>query len=347
VRAAHAAEITRLNEANALTTAHANNLELQLADTRRAVANEADRVRALQGAHADELARIAEAGKLTANHVDHLERTVASLRPQLARSEELRTQAETLLQSAREQIYAFEREMERMDRAAEAAANEAKSLLDRSETNLRNSEREAAYYKRLLHEQIAETRGVAERAAQTRHALRLELHHKDALLAMRDEKLRRMTKSFSWKATSWLRALRRTFLDSRQTEPAAAPTPAEPVAEAPEAVHAPAPLTLRFSVDYPNVWAFPPKKVLVRGWCFANEPVPLKQIRATVNGRRYPGVHGLKRLDVYAALRDFPQAEYSGWKVEVDLNHADTDLLLEVGDEQGGWHAFFHVDSGG
>lgn len=341
VRTAHAIEVVRLNEARELTVNHANNLEKQIAEGRVAQAAELARLQDIQAAHATELARLAEARELTANHVDHLERTVASLRPQLARSEELRIQAETLLQSAREQIYAFEREMERMDRAAELAAAEAKSRLDRSETNLRNSEREAAYYKRLLHEQIAETRTVAERAAQSRHALKLELHHKDAVLAARDEKLRRMTQSFSWQATSWLRALRRAFLDSRRPQSAPAPALAAPAPEVPEAINAPTPLTLRFSVDYPNTWAFPPKKVLIRGWCFANEPIALKQIRATVNGRRYPGVHGLKRLDVYAALRDFPQAEYSGWKVEVELGVTDTDLLLEVGDEQGGWHAFF------
>ncbi len=282
-----------------------------------------------------------QARELTAAHVDHLERTVASLRPQLDRSEQLRVQAETLLQSARTQIYAFEQEMERMDRAAEAAAAEAKARLDRSETNLRNSEREAAYYKRLLHEQIAEARAVADRAAAAKHALRLELHHAHATLAARDEKLRRMTTSFSWRATAWLRSLRRTLIDPRRPQPAPPPLPAAPVAEAPDSIHALAPLTLRFSVDYPNTWSFPPKKVLIRGWCFASESIALKHLRATVNGRRYPGVYGLKRLDVLAALRDCPQAEYCGWKVEVELTHNDTDLLLEIGDEHGGWHAFF------
>src|SRR5205814_1128622 len=51
-----------------------------------------------------------EARELTAKHVDHLERTVASLRPHLAQTEQMRVQAETLLKSAREQIYAFEQE---------------------------------------------------------------------------------------------------------------------------------------------------------------------------------------------------------------------------------------------
>jgi hypothetical protein len=282
-----------------------------------------------------------QARDLTAPHVDHLERTVASLRPELARSETLRIQAETLLQSARTQIYAFEQEMERMDRAAEAASAEARAVLDRSETNRRNSEREAAYYKRLLHEQIAEARAVADRAAQAKHALRVELHQAHVTLAARDEKLRRMSTSFSWKSTAWLRSLRRVLLDSRQPPPAPLPAIPAPQPEAPETLRVLAPLTLRFSVDYPNTWSFPPKKVLVRGWCFASEATALKHLRATINGRHYPGVYGLKRLDVLAALRECPQAEYCGWKVEVELGVNDTDLLLEVGDEHGGWHAFF------
>ncbi len=321
-RAAAEAQIEQAANSRKLAEQHAHNLETLIAD-----------IRASQAA---EVARLAEARALTANHVEHLERTIASLRPQLARTEEQRKQAETLLQSARTQIYAFEQEMERMDRVAETTAAEAKARLDRSETNLRSSEREVAYYKRLLHEQVEETRAVAERAWHTRAAL----HHANSVLAARDEKLRRMTKSFSWQSTAWLRSLRRLLIDSRKPQPALPTVPPLPDEPAP-VMHTPVHLTLRFSVDYPNAWSFPPKKLLIRGWCFASEPVAIKHIRATVNSRRYPGVYGLKRLDVYAAIRDQPQAEYCGWKVEVELSDTDTDLLLEVGDEQGGWHAFF------
>ncbi len=318
---AHLAE--KAAEMERLSNQHAKNLENQIAAARAETAN----ARAATEASTAHIANLEQARELTARHLEHLERTIATLRPQLDRSEAQRVQTETLLQSARTQIYAFEQEMERMDRAfaAEFARNEA---------NRRTSEREAAYYKRLLLDQINETRAVAE----AKQALRLDLHHTHAVLAARDDKLRRMTTSFSWQATAWLRSLRRIFIDPRRPQPA---PPAIPAAPEPEAVRTFVPPTLRFSVDYPNTWSFPPKKVLVRGWCFAVEPIALKLIRVTVNGRRYPGVYGLKRLDVLAALRECPQAEYCGWKVEVELGLSDTDLLLEVGDEHDGWHAFF------
>jgi glycosyltransferase involved in cell wall biosynthesis len=113
--------------------------------------------------------------------------------------------------------------------------------------------------------------------------------------------------------------------------------------EAPAAVAALPALTFRYSVDYPQAWSFPAKKILVRGWCLATEAdAEVRHLRATVNGRRrVPGVYGLKRLDVFATMRDLPQAEYCGWKVEIPLELGDTELVLEVGDEAGGWHVFF------
>eukprot|EP01035_Chromulina_nebulosa_P030920 gene30920-41148_t len=107
---------------------------------------------------------------------------------------------------------------------------------------------------------------------------------------------------------------------------------------------APAMRALPFSVDYPTRWGFAPRKLSLRGWCFAEDATHLKNIRASINGRTYPGVYGLKRMDVLAALRDKPQAEYCGWKVEVELREGDTHITLEVGDVEGAWQVFFKND---
>jgi hypothetical protein len=50
------------------------------------------------------------------------------------------------------------------------------------------------------------------------------------------------------------------------------------------------------------------------------------------------GVHHI------AAVREKPQAEYCGWKVEVELRDGDTHLVLEVGDADGRWQIFFKND---
>ncbi len=321
------AKLTQLTERVRALQEHAANLETILADTRRLTAQH--------------VANIENAQRATANHSAHLERTIAALEPKFARSEVLRQQAEGLLRAARQQIQAFEAEIARMEREAERIESEWLQRLNLSETNFRQSDREARYYKKLLQQQLEESRALAQRANDAARAHRAALHAKDEEIARRDAKLRRMTASFSWQATAWLRFLRRKLIDSRRgvTEPMIeVPLPPE---EAPVGFSQPSSLTLTHSVDYPQTWSFPAKKLLVRGWCLAHESAALKHLRATVNGRRYPGVYGLKRLDVFAAMRDKPQAEYCGWKVEVPLEPNDTEILLEVGDDEGGWHPFF------
>ena len=323
------AKLTQLTERVRSLQEHASNLETVLADTRRLTAQH--------------VSNIEDASRATKTHAEHLDRTIKALEPKFTRSEVLRQQAEGLLKSARQQIMAFEAEIARLEREAERVDGEWQQKLNLSETNFRQSDREARYYKKLLQQQLEESRALAQRANDAARAHRAALHAKEEELARRDAKLRRMQATFSWQATAWLRFLRRKFVDSRanSAEPKVdVPLPPE---EAPLGVAAPSPLTLTHSVDYPQTWSFPAKKVLVRGWCLAHESAALKHLRATVNGRRYPGVYGLKRLDVFAAMRDKPQAEYCGWKVEIPLESNDTELLLEVGDDEGGWHPFFNT----
>lgn len=322
------AKLTQLTERVRSLLEHAANLETLLADTRRLTAQH--------------VANIEDAQRATQTHTAHLERTLAALEPKFARSEVLRQQAEGLLRAARQQIMAFEAEIARMEREAERVEGEWQQRLNLSETNFRQSDREARYYKKLLQQQLEESRMLAQRATDAARAHRATLRAKDEELARRDDKLRRMQETFSWQATAWLRLLRRKLVDpfARPAAGSIALPPAPPE-EAPVGFHAPSPLTLRSSIDYPQTWSFPAKRILVRGWCLALEAASLKYLRATVNGRRYPGVYGLKRLDVFATMRDLPQAEYCGWKVEIPLEATDTELVLEVGDDEGGWHPFF------
>ncbi len=323
------AKITQLTERVRSLQDHAANLETLLADTRRLTAQH--------------VTNIEDAQRATQNHAAHLERTIGALQPKFARSEVLRQQAEGLLRAARQQIMAFEQEIARLEREAERVDGEWQQRLNLSETNFRQSEREARYYKKLLTQQLEESRALALRANDAARTHRAALIAAQQEIAQRDAKLRRMQASFSWQATAWLRFLRRKFIDSRHhtAEPAIdVPLPPE---EAPLGFAAPSRLTLRYSIDYPQTWSFPAKKILVRGWCLALEDASLKHLRATVNGRRYPGVYGLKRLDVFATMRERPQAEYCGWKVEVPLEVNDSELVLEVGDDEGGWHVFFQT----
>lgn len=167
----------------------------------------------------------------------------------------------------------------------------------------------------------------------------------------RDEKLRLIQQSFSWKATAWLRALRRALIDPyRKTQSKPAPLPPPPAhtrsklstsfgqvsAAAPDAP------AFRYTIDYPHIWSFKPSKIVVRGWCFPADNSKIKTIRARIADRVYPAVSGLKRLDVLAALREYPQAEYCGFKIDVELQLNDPALILEAAAEDGVFHEFFH-----
>ncbi|MEY4941432.1 MAG: hypothetical protein RIQ93_3167, partial [Verrucomicrobiota bacterium] len=311
--------------------------------------------------HLDELCRakeqhiknLQEGLKLTQDHANNLDRMLVDLRPRFETAEALRLRAETLLQATRRQCHAFEQEIEHVEALWQQRLSESETKLrqqlsesetrlgqqlSQAETNFRQSDREARYYKKLLQQQYAESQGFNEAARLIHDALKA----KTGELARKDEKLRRIQGSFSWQATAWLRLLRRKLLDPLLRPPATPVANGEAEVRLPTALPTGAPPSFRYSVDYPQTWSFPPKKLLVRGWCFATEPIRFTQLRATINGaRRYPGVFGLKRLDVFASMRDFPQAEYCGWKVEIPLQREDHELVLEVGDEEGGWHVFF------
>ena len=322
-----ASHIAQLSAVQAQTSAHAANLEITLVETRRHAEQHAVQLEAAQAA--------------TRQHADNLQKAVDSLRPQFARSETYRQQAETLLAAARQQMTALDLEIDRL----EGVRGQLQNQID------------------FAHHQINELRAQgaalaassAQAIAQVGERLRDQLatiRDREEVIRQRDIKIRQLQSTFSWKVTAPLRSLRRKFIDPRRPAPPLPPADASPLPK-PElpslpthltAFHAPAQRALPYSVDYPNRWGFAPRKLSLRGWCFADDGTSLKNIRATINGRSYPGTYGLKRMDVLASVRDRPQAEYCGWKLEVELRDGDTHLVLEVGDHEGRWQVFFKND---
>ncbi len=199
--------------------------------------------------------------------------------------------------------------------------------------------------------QLVQTRARAlalgERSRDEIEQLRNALVHKDELIAQRETKIRTMQSSFSWQVTSPLRSLRRLLIDPfrkskapGRPERAAAALPDSALAFNPGDFVEPI-TSFRYSIDYPQTWSFSSSKVVVRGWCLTPLPASLKKIRARIGERTYNGVYGLKRMDVLAALRDLPQAEYCGFKIDVALEEDDQEIVLEVADAHGAWHRFF------
>ena len=254
------------------------------------------------------------------DHIKNLEHSLSATQAHYEQTEAWRQRTEASLKSAHEQIVSLDSELAKTRYQLAETRARALALGDRSQNEIQ----------------------------QLRIALRDTRQQRDDLLQQRDHKIRSMQRSFSWQVTAPLRTLRRLLIDPFK-KPATAPQSASPAA-LPDSAFSfdPADFTepvrnFRYSVDYPQSWSFGIHKVVVRGWCLTTEPVELKKIRARVGTRQFPGVYGLKRMDVLAAMRNLPQAEYCGYKIDVLLEDGDEEIILEVADTRGVWHRFFQT----
>ena len=203
------------------------------------------------------------------------------------------------------------------------------------------------------------TRQHIDNLEQIRDALQRRVNELDAHLATATQardaanaRVRNMQKSFSWQVTQPLRWLRRNVVDpfTRPKSHLSTPTSHVPPSVPPTSPFPPpasadaAGVAVWHSVDYPQSWSLPPRTHVFRGWCFADDARKLSGIRAVLPDRIVEGTYGLKRLDVLASVRDKKQAEYCGWRLELELREGDTLLDLETKDGDGRWHRFFHAD---
>lgn len=221
-------------------------------------------------------------------------------------------------------------------RAQLAAAARAEAL-HRAEESYRHAKlQEARNQVEVLRGQLAEadlavsrlTRQIEEekaRSAQTSRDLR-----------QRDDKIARMTASFSWSVTGPLRTLRRLLVDPRRKSPPSRPAGPPPACE-PELVN---------SIDQPESWDDLPPAGTIRGWVL-HQPVD-KTTPKTIAGVRLRTADGtteatyrLLRPDVAAAQTGHPYALHSGFTIDYSLppDRPQT-LILEALMEDGRWHCF-------
>ncbi|MFO1451516.1 MAG: glycosyltransferase [Opitutaceae bacterium] len=345
-----------------LTDQHAKNIEA----TCRATQNHAHNLEAVLRGLEKDLARVETARthaetqlraarQQAAAFEAELLRTEAAFTAELQRAEATLATTEARFNESLAAFSALRLQYENLENQLTAA----RALHAQSEARLVASQQQvAAYVDSLAQSQylLASTRARAlahgENARQEMDKLREQmkdaLRQRDETIAQRDRKIQTMQTSFSWQATSPLRALRRWLIDPfRSTGKSPVPLriteatlPESRLSFRPDDFVDPI-RSFTFSVDYPQLWSFGINKVVVRGWCLTREASVLKKVRARIAQRIYPGVYGLKRMDVLAALRDTPQAEYSGFKIDVLLEETDEEIFLEVCDSHGVWHRFF------
>ncbi|MGH7946256.1 MAG: glycosyltransferase, partial [Opitutaceae bacterium] len=204
---------------------------------------------------------------------------------ELEKHKQRREQADVLLHTARQQVAAYENALLGADAEIESLKGELANLKD-----------EYRKFKDDITAELAAAR--AEHAAAAALATD-RLAQAEAIVRSRDEKIAKMQSSFSWKATTPFRAVRRAFFDRP------APPPVSP--------------KLLGNIDYPQDWSNIPRTLNVRGWSLHRDRVPLKAVRARLDDKAVRAEFGSERLDVLDHFRDYPGASHCGWQVKADV----------------------------
>jgi GT2 family glycosyltransferase/glycosyltransferase involved in cell wall biosynthesis len=178
----------------------------------------------------------------------------------------------------------------------------------------------------VLREQVSETLGSLSRLTLKQDPNEEILNE----LRQRDEKIRRMTGSFSWRITSPIRALRRILWDpvKKQRTVSVLPPPAvEP--------------GFAYMIDEPTDWTDVPPTGEMRGWVIASDGGRIVAVRAQAAGRTFEAISGLPRVDVGGGHPDHPHAGNSGFSFHCALPPETTQLIIfEALTEDGQWHCF-------
>ena len=301
------------------TKQHAENIEKDLELTKQHAEN-IEKDLELTKQHAENIEKDLE---LTKQHAENIEKVAIDARGRLKRTEERYAISEKLLASTRRQLEALDADL-RLTRQHVGNLEKLRDALQR---------------------RIGDLDVQVANVIQSRND--------------REAKIRAMQASFSWQATAPLRWLRRKLIDPWRQRPKDVAAPGEagavtPPVQPPNASATTSPaasalaksatgIAVWHSVDYPQSWSLPPRRATLRGWCFADDGRKFTAVRAVLPDRTINGTYGFKRLDVLAAVRNKPQAEYCGWKLELEFTSFDMRLDLEAADEAGVWHRFFHT----
>jgi len=166
------------------------------------------------------------------------------------------------------------------------------------------------------------------------HELEQEMEAIKSELARRQDKIERMQRSFSWKATAPLRSLRRLF------DPAPA---SPPKASDSSAVTEPTKPASLWTIDFPPDWRQAPPSGRLRGWfLWLPSLAPALEIRARLNGTLIAARVGVERPDVTAALSlDATKSQRCGFSLEYwHEQNGQLRVELEALSPDGRWVVF-------
>jgi len=201
---------------------------------------------------------------------------------------------------------------------------------------------------------LASAAAQVEQAAREHTRLVARILEMDSELKAREQRLKAIIQSWSYKLSAPLRDVER-FFSRKPAPPRVAESPKPPEASPPPAPEPPSlpaaappapaaaavPHDYTFNFDHPRTWSTASNKLLILGWCYENNAAPILGIRAIFGDETIDGIYGSKRLDVLAST-GMKQSEYCGIKIEVPTVIGEHLLIVEVRHEDG-WNPYFQT----
>ena len=201
---------------------------------------------------------------------------------------------------------------------------------------------------------LASAAAQVEQAAREHTRLVARILEMDSELKAREQRLKAIIQSWSYKLSAPLRDVER-FFSRKPAPPRVAESPKPPEASPPPAPEPPSlpaaappapaaaavPHDYTCNFDHPRTWSTASNKLLILGWCYENNAAPILGIRAIFGDETIDGIYGSKRLDVLAST-GMKQSEYCGIKIEVPTVIGEHLLIVEVRHEDG-WNPYFQT----
>ncbi len=177
-------------------------------------------------------------------------------------------------------------------------------------------------------------RGVIEEA-------RREIERLRHMVLQREEKIRSMQHTLSWRLTGPLRAVRRAVFD-RFVRKEAARILDQSLLPISDFRYSPSDFDevgaeFSFGIDYPRSWGSLLGQVKAKGWCVPRFQSELTGIRAQIGARTYEGKFGEPHPD---APQFDGQPLAAGFSIQFEVEPNDRAVSLQVGDRAGQWHPF-------
>lgn len=92
------------------------------------------------------------------------------------------------------------------------------------------------------------------------------------------------------------------------------------------------------AIEFPILRRLQRRKVVIRGWCFDSEGIPLRGLRARIGEEEFVAKRKQARPFIGRRFPHLPEAAKSGFTVELKLPRGQSEVVIECKDQEKQWH---------